>query len=174
VECGGPDRGVCNRQTGDCQCLPGHFGGACAKRPGNPNYLAAPGQIRGGNVGPVVGAGNLRCPLCPYRKVECGGPDRGVCNKQTGDCQCLPGHFGGACAKRPGNPNYLAAPGQIRAAGQRYAPRLESDNTNTLSQSSSPSTAMPGWSIALIVLAVVVFIALVVVSVQLMMMLRRE
>jgi len=98
-ECGGSTRGTCNRNTGACECKDGWSGGACAGRNGKP----------GANGYRVPGAsGGIKCPICPYKREECGGASRGACNSKTGECTCKAPYTGGACSNRPG---HVGAPG---------------------------------------------------------------
>jgi len=138
AECGGGDRGKCDTTSGNCQCTNGWSGPACANKGGKINaaYGTAP-------------AGQAKCPICPYKKEECGGAARGTCNRYSGQCQCKSGYKGGACS------------------GYGYGAKAVSDNNAALADQTNASNSGPlpvvvGILGALVGVLVIVVIVLVV------------
>jgi len=148
VECGGPTHGDCNTKSGDCACKTGYSGGACS--------------ARGDKVGDrPKSSGNHKCPICPYKREECGGATRGTCDRNTGNCACKAPYTGGACSNRPG---HKGAPG--------YNPprATEADTTNY----SGTGSGNEIWGTAVAVLGAVVVVLFVVIIVLVVKLTAKE
>jgi hypothetical protein len=118
IECSA--KGICNRDRGECECFPGYEGKACARTTchndcsghGICNEYGVCDCYSGWGIGLSIDGGDCSQRICPFEFAWVDTPDKignhhkyvecsakGICNRDSGECECFPGYEGKGCAR---------------------------------------------------------------------------